>query len=117
MRKARDRDDLPIKDYDHLPTGTLVHRIRSLTADQVDTLIRHEEAHGRRTVVLQVLRSRANALAGGAEPSGGTVSGERRPGSEGAAGTGPVSPDTAGPETVQPAHGDPTNPVPGTRNP
>ncbi len=35
------------------------------------TLIDHEEAHGRRTPVLQVLQSRLEELRGGAAPSGG----------------------------------------------
>src|SRR3954451_9928289 len=62
-------DDLPLPDYDHLPTGSLEGRIRSLTADQVATVRAYEEAHANRVAVLQLLDARAARLEQGAEPT------------------------------------------------
>ncbi|PJE11801.1 hypothetical protein [Mycobacterium sp.] len=63
--------ELPLADYDQLGLGDLRHRVRMLEEPQLRTLIDHEEAHGRRTPVLQVLQSRLEELRGGAAPSGG----------------------------------------------
>lgn len=57
--------------YDSLPLATLEHRIRSLTEDEVVSVIEYERAHADRTPVLEALRSRLNELRHGAEPSGG----------------------------------------------
>lgn len=66
-----ERDRLPIPDYDHLPEGSLTGRVRSLSADQLRELLAHEEAHGDRLPVLELLRHRLEAVQAGAEPSGG----------------------------------------------
>ncbi|GAA1976526.1 hypothetical protein GCM10009718_10960 [Isoptericola halotolerans] len=68
---APDRDDLPLPDYDHLPVGTLAHRVRQLDADGLEKVIAYERAHGRRVPVLTVLEQRLEELRAGAEPSGG----------------------------------------------
>jgi hypothetical protein len=67
-----DREALPIPDYDHLPAGSLTHRIRSLDADGLAALLDYERAHGDRLPVVQLLSQRLDALRSGeAEPSGG----------------------------------------------
>lgn len=60
-----------IQDYEHLPLGTLRHRVRALTQEQMRSLIAYEEAHANRTPVLEMLRQRLKALESGAEPSPG----------------------------------------------
>jgi hypothetical protein len=65
-------DQLPIPDYDHLPLGSLTHRIRTLDVGQIVALLDHERAHADRLPVVQVLEQRLAALrSGDAEPSGG----------------------------------------------
>jgi hypothetical protein len=64
-------DDLPLSDYDQLSLGDLRHRVRSLEESQLRTLIDHEQAHGQRAPVLQILDARLQELLSGAEPSGG----------------------------------------------
>jgi hypothetical protein len=66
------RDELPIPDYDHLPVGSLAHRVRTLDADAIDVLITYENEHAARRPVLDQLTSRRDALReGAAQPSGG----------------------------------------------
>lgn len=106
------RDELPIPDYDHLPVTGLGHRIRSLSADQVGTLLTYEQAHGNRLPVVQVLQTRLTELADGAEPSDGDASGlapELATGGD--PGGSAVSPQTQGPAINPPSHGVPTNPA------
>lgn len=62
---------LPLPDYDELPVAKLKHQIRALSAEDIRTLIEHEQAHANRTPVLVLLRTRQQELAEGAEPSGG----------------------------------------------
>lgn len=105
------RDALPVPDYDHLPVGSLGHRIRSLEADELEVLRRYEEAHGNRLPVIQVLDQRLRELADGAEPSGGDPAGlapEQAPPPQGGSA---ASPATTGPPQNPPSHGDPTNPA------
>lgn len=85
-------DQLPLPDYDELPINTLEHEIHALSTGEVQQLIDHEQRHGNRVPVLQLLRHRREQLAEGAQPSGGDQRrdigkpGETRHGS-------PVSPD------------------------
>jgi hypothetical protein len=65
------RDDLPLPDYDHLPGGSLVHRIRTLDADALRVLVEYERAHADRPAAVQVMERRLAELSGGAEPSSG----------------------------------------------
>jgi hypothetical protein len=63
---------LPIPDYDHLPVGSLAHRIRTLDEDGLTALLDHERAHGNRLPVVQLIEQRLSAIRSGeAEPSGG----------------------------------------------
>ncbi|OLT45400.1 hypothetical protein BJF85_19230 [Saccharomonospora sp. CUA-673] len=85
---------LPLPDYDELPITALQHRIRSLPAEDLRTLLEHEEAHANRVPVLELLRARQQDLAEGAEPSGGdqqSASGKPADTRHGSA----VSPDSA----------------------
>ncbi|MEU7819053.1 hypothetical protein [Pseudonocardia sp. NPDC049154] len=67
-----DRSELPIPDYDQLPEGSLVHRVRTLDERGLETLIEYERGHADRPAVLEALTHRRDALARGeAEPSGG----------------------------------------------
>ena len=63
--------DLPLPDYDHLPQGALMHRIRSLSADELRSLRSYERDHAARTAVLEMFDARLAQLAAGAQPSGG----------------------------------------------
>jgi hypothetical protein len=66
------RDELPIPDYDHLPVGSLAHRVRTLDADAIDVLLAYENEHAARRPVLDQLIARRDALrSGAAQPSGG----------------------------------------------
>ena len=64
-------DELPLTDYDQLPLTELRHRIRSLDERQLRGLFDHEEAHGNRIPVLELLHARIRELTHGAEPSPG----------------------------------------------
>jgi hypothetical protein len=104
-------EDLPIPDYDHLPIGDLGHRIRSLGAEQLGTLLDFERAHGDRLPVVQLLQTRLDQVRGGAELSGGDPSGLSPSLADTAQGGSAVSPETQGPVINPPSHGDPTNPA------
>jgi hypothetical protein len=104
-------DQLPLPDYDHLPTGSLAGRIRSLDVDQLDLLLAYERAHGNQLDVVTVLEQRRAQVQEGAPLSGGdplAATPEADPGSP--AGS-PVTPATEGPSMNPPSHGDPTNPA------
>lgn len=67
-----DRSELPIPDYDQLPEGSLVHRVRTLDEGGLDTVLEYERGHANRPAVLAALTHRRDSLASGeAEPSGG----------------------------------------------
>lgn len=105
------RAELPVPDYDHLPVGSLGHRIRSLEAEDVDVLRRYEEAHANRPAVLQILDHRLLDLAEGQRPSGGDAAAPAAEQAPAPAGGSAVSPQTAGPTQNPPSHGVPTNPA------
>ncbi|MEV5428036.1 hypothetical protein [Streptomyces sp. NPDC052701] len=109
--KAPQHQALPLPDYDHLPLGSLQHRVRTLDEAGLRAVLAYEEAHGNRLPVLQVLRTRLEELREGAEPSGGSPlapAPEHAP----AADTGSaVSPVTSGPAMNPPSHGAPENPA------
>lgn len=103
------RAELPLPDYDHLPVGTLHHRIRSLTSEQIQQLVEYENQHAQRTPVLEMMQERLDQLAAGAEPSEGSQ--EFRPEQPPAPAKGsPVSPDSAAPPAGAPPHGIPDQP-------
>jgi hypothetical protein len=104
-------DQLPLPDYDHLPTGSLESRIRSLDADQVAQVLAYEEAHGNRLPAVQVLRARLDQLRGGVPTSGGDPLASVPESPLGEPGGSAASPATEGPPVNPPSHGDPTNPA------
>ena len=107
-----EHDELPLPDYDHLPTGGLASRIRSLDAAGVQTLLDYETAHGNRFQVVQILRNRLSSLEKGAQPSDGDPAADFTPeAGEAAAGGSKVSDATTGPKVNPPSAGDPTNPA------
>jgi hypothetical protein len=103
--------ELPIPDFDHLPLGDLITRIRSLDPGQLQTLLDFESAHGARVPVLEVLNARREELARGVTPTSGDPAGldPQRPPAP--AGGSAVSPATTGPKINPPSQGDPTNPA------
>ena len=107
---APTHDDLPLPDYDHLPTESLRHRIRALDRDALTRLLAYERAHAHRVPVIVTIESRMAQLDDGEQPSGGDqrVMPELPPPP---AGGSPVSPATSGPAQNPPSHGDPTNPA------
>ena len=108
MNDVPQHDELPLPDYDHLPTGTLPTRISGLNEAGLAQLLAYERAHGNRLPVIQVLENRLTALQNGAEPSGPAVPdtpevSQTQHGSR-------VTPATSGPPVNPPSQGDPTNP-------
>ena len=104
-------DDLPIPDYDHLQVGGLTSRIRSLGAEDLQTLISYERAHAKRFQVVQIMENRLASLKAGAQPSGGDPAAVGADAPAPAAGGSKVSEATSGPAMNPPSHGDPTNPA------
>jgi hypothetical protein len=105
------RDELPLPDYDHLPTGSLLHRIRSLDEPRLRVLQAYETEHGNRTPVLEVIEARLGQLAAGGRPSEGDPTAPAPELAPAPSGGGPVSPATAGPPMNPPSQGVPTNPA------
>jgi hypothetical protein len=66
-----DHDELPLPDYDQLPQGSLMHRLRALTEDELQRIREYEQAHADRPAVLQLIDARLAQLASGETPSGG----------------------------------------------
>jgi hypothetical protein len=56
------RDPLPLPDYDHLQTGSLISRIRTLDAAGLQTLLDYEKGHANRIQVVSAMRSRLASL-------------------------------------------------------
>ena len=102
---------LPLADYDHLPLGDLVHRIRSLDASQLETLLGHEREHAHRLPVVQALQARLDQVNAGAHLSGGDPSAPSAQAAPAPDAGSPVQPATSGPVINPPSHGDPTNPA------
>ncbi|MQA32483.1 hypothetical protein [Modestobacter roseus] len=106
-----DRDALPVPDYDHLPVGSLTSRIRTLDAEQLETVLGYERAHANRVQVVQAMDHRLAELRSGAQPSGGDPEGTQPEHAPAPAGGSPVSEATTGPVVNPPSQGDPTNPA------
>lgn len=105
-------DQLPLPDYDNLPTGSIESRIRTLGEADVRTLLDHERAHADRIQVVQLLERRLVALnTGEAEPSGGNPQAVAPEAAAGPAGGSKVSPQTEGDPQNPPSQGVPTNPA------
>ena len=109
---APQHNDLPLRDYDHLPLSAVAQRIRSLTADQIGQLLDYERAHAARPAVEQLMQVRQAELRAGAEPTGGREqtgpdwpepAAERRPADS--------APTAEGPPSFPPPHGIPAQPA------
>ena len=103
--------DLPLKDYDHLPVGSLTSRIRTLDAEDLTTLLDYERAHANRFQVVTVMESRLSGLKNGAQPSGGDPQAGGADAPAPADGGSKASEATSGPPVNPPSQGDPTNPA------
>ena len=105
---SRQHDEPPLPDFDHLPVGSLGHRIRSLTAGKLGQLMRYEREHADRRPVTELFRARLNQLHRGSGPSpGGTGAHPDPPGR--APGGSRVGPETASGPVHPPPHGTPTD--------
>lgn len=100
------RDALPLPDYDHLPTGSLESRVRSLGADEVEELLAYERSHADRRPVTEVLAARLEQLRAGAVPTSGDPGALRPEQGQGRGGS-PVSPATSPQPFGAPPHGTP----------
>jgi hypothetical protein len=101
-------DELPLADYDHIPSGTLASRLSGLDEGGVGQLLEYERAHGNRLPVVQILEHRLGQLKGGTEPTGSST--PPTPEVSGTGGGSKVTPATSGPAVNPPPHGVPTNP-------
>jgi hypothetical protein len=104
-------DELPIPDYDHLQTGALVSRIRTLDATGLETLLAYERSHANRIQVVSAMQHRLKSVEAGAQPSGGDPASTGVDDPVAAAGGSKVSEATTGPAMNPPSQGDPTNPA------
>lgn len=66
------QQELPLPDYDELPLGTLRHRMRALSEEEIRLLLEHERNHADRVPVIELLTSRLGELEQGATPSPGS---------------------------------------------
>ncbi|NGN69939.1 hypothetical protein G5C51_39385 [Streptomyces sp. A7024] len=100
--------DLPLPDYDRLPPADMAHRIRALSAAELERLIAYERAHAGRPIVIEQLLFRLRELEAGARPTGGGAApGSVAPPPDGGS---PVTPDTSAPSIHPPPHGTPDQP-------
>ncbi len=106
-----ERDDLPLPDYDHLPVGSLISRIRTLDSTGLQTLLQYEKGHANRIQVVSAMQHRLSGLADGAQPSGGDPAAVGADAPVPAAGGSKASEATSGPPVNPPSQGDPTNPA------
>jgi hypothetical protein len=102
--------DLPLPDYDHLPVGSLISRIRTLDTNGLQTLLDYEKGHANRIQVVSAMQARLSSLKDGAQPSGGdptAATPEAAPAPDG----GSAVTATDAPPINPPSHGVPTNPA------
>ena len=104
------REELPLPDYDGLSVGELEHRIRSLSAGELETLVRYERAHAARVPVMELLAGRLGQLDAGATPSPGGRPPTAGDGERGRHGS-PVTPRTSAEPVHPPPHGSPDQPA------
>lgn len=87
--------DLPLPADDQLPAASIEYRIRPLSRENVDRLLRYEREHADRPLVAGMLTPRLRELERSTQPSPGEAegAGPDRPGP--GRGGSPVSPDSA----------------------
>ena len=96
-------------DYNQLQVGSLTSWIRTLGADDLQTLIDYERSHAKRVQVMAVMENRLTSLKAGAQPSGGDPAAATP---ESAPGRGRRVEGLRGdvrPPVNPPSHGDPSN--------
>lgn len=103
--------ELPLPDYDHLPTGSLQHRIRTLTRQQLQVIADYERQHAHRPLVQTMIEARLAELDAGAEPSSGAPDALQPEHPPAPAGQSEASPATSGPKMNPPSQGVPSNPT------
>jgi hypothetical protein len=104
---SRQHRELPLADYDHLPVGALEHRIRGLSAGDLEELLRYEREHAKRPSVSALFTARLQQLERGGTPSrgGGGIRPEQpAPPTRGSR----VTPQTSAEPIHPPPHGTPT---------
>jgi hypothetical protein len=111
MNAFDDRASLPLPDYDHLPLGSLLSRIRSLGEGDLDRLLAYEREHGDRLPVTEALRQRRDELNAGAEPTGGSSTGIVPEAAPPPPNPRSVDQTTDAPPVNPPSQGVPTNPA------
>ncbi|MBA4863682.1 hypothetical protein H1V43_20295 [Streptomyces sp. PSKA54] len=103
---TRQHGELPLADYDHLSVGSLEHRIRGLSAEELQELLGYEREHADRTPVVELFTARLDQLKSGSAPSPG--GGDFRPEQPGPPSGGPrVTPETSAEPIHPPPHGTP----------
>lgn len=105
------RPELPLPDYDNLPTGSIESRIRTLPEGGVRELLDYERAHANRIQIVKILEHRLVKLnTGAAKPSGGDPTAVAPEAADGVPGGSKASPQTEGDPVNPPSQGVPTNP-------
>jgi hypothetical protein len=102
---------LPLPDYDHLPTSSLQHRIRTLTAGELEQVLDYERSHADRAQVRTIVEARLAQLHAGAEPSSGAADATHPETAPPPSAGGKVTPETSGPPINPPSQGVPSNPA------
>jgi hypothetical protein len=102
---------LPLPDYDHLPTGSLQYRIRSLTLEELEQVLDYDRQHADRASVRTLIEARLQDLRDGAAMSTGDATAARPEAAPPPSGGDTVTPETSGPPMNPPAHGVPSNPA------
>lgn len=92
-----------LPEYDDLPLGALEHRIRSLNAADLRSVLDYEREHANRTPVLELLTARLDELDRGAQPSSGDQ--ENPVETTSTRGESPVGPDSAAEHHTPQRHG------------
>jgi hypothetical protein len=105
------RSEFPLPDYDHLPTASLAHRIRTLDAEGLTTLLNYERNHGNRVPVISVLEARLSELHAGEKPTTGSPDSFVPEKSPGPPVPRSIDQTTDAPKINPPSQGDPTNPA------
>jgi hypothetical protein len=105
------RSELPLPDYDHLPTASLAHRIRTLDAEGLATLLNYERSHANRVPVISVLEARLTDVEGGKGPTTGSPDSFVPEKSPGPPAPRSINQTTDAPKINPPSQGDPTNPA------
>src|SRR4051794_15401232 len=105
-------DQPPLPRYDHPPVEGLTSRIRTLDAQDLQTVLEYEKAHANRLQVVTVMENRLSSLRDGAQPSGGDPAAPAADDPVHAAAGSKVSEATSGPPNNPPSQRAPTNPTP-----